>query len=103
MDRYFFDFDDVPDRYGITMPSANNACVEALMSMPEYMAEVLERDGGKAELTCSIRENDDNAPSYKIVIAMHVEDASGAIILPPFRLDGLVRERAEVCRSQLKS
>ena len=93
MNRFFFDFNDVPDRCGMTMPSANTACVEALLSMPEYLSEVLERDGGKAEVTCSIRENDDNAPSYKIVIAMHVEDADGAIILPPFKLPGLVVPR----------
>ena len=87
MNRYFFDFDDVPDRCGLTMPSANNACVEAIMSMPEYVAEKLERDGGKAEVTCSIREND-GAVFNKIVMSMHVESADGAIILPPFRLDG---------------
>ena len=91
MKRYFFDFDEVPDKCGITMSSANNACVEALISMPEYVAEMLEREGGKAEMTCSIREDDDSVASYKIVVAIHVEDVNGAIILPPFKLDGLVR------------
>ena len=90
MDRYFFDLDGVPDKCGMTMPSATTACVEALMSMPEYVSEVLERDGGKVEVTCGIRENDDSAASYKIVVVMHVEDASGTIILPPFKLPGLV-------------
>ncbi len=56
MSRYFFDFDDVPDRCGMTMPSADTACVEALISMPEYVSEVLERDGGRVEVTCRIRE-----------------------------------------------
>lgn len=87
MNRYFFDFDDVPDQCGLLMPSANNACVEAIMSMPEYAAEKLERDGGRAELICSIRENDGSVLN-KIVMSMHVEGADGAIILPPFRLDG---------------
>lgn len=86
MNRYYFDFDDIPDRCGLTMPSANNACVEALLSMPEYIAEKLEREGGRAELTCCIRENE-NTPAYKIVLSMHVEDGSGKRIDPPFRLD----------------
>lgn len=86
MNRYFFDFDDVTDRCGLTMPSANNACVEALMSMPEYVAEKLEREGGRSEMICSIRENE-GAPSYKIVVSICVEDGDGSVINPPFRLD----------------
>ena len=93
MNRYFFEFDDVPDRCGMTMPSADTACIEALISMPEYVSEVLERDGGKAEVTCRIRENDDDAVSYKIVVAMHVEDANGVIVLSPFKLPGLASPR----------
>ena len=86
MNRFFFDFDGTPNNCGITMPSANNACVEALMTMPEYAAEKLERDGGTAKVTCSIRENDAPA-SFKIVVSIHVEDGDGAVINPPFRLD----------------
>ena len=86
MDRYFFDFDGVSDKCGLTMSSANNACVEALMSMPEYVAEKLEREVGRAEMVCSIRENE-GAPSHKIVLSLRVEDANGTVINPPFQLD----------------
>ena len=86
MNRFFFDFDGITDNYGINLPSANNACVEAIKTMPQFAAEKLERDGGIARVTCSIRENDSSA-SFKIVVSMHVEDASGAVVHPPFRLD----------------
>ena len=86
MNRYFFDFDGVPDRCGLTMSSANNACVEALISMPEYVAEKLELDGGRSEMTCVIREID-GAPTFRIVVSIRVEDGNGTVIKPPFRLD----------------
>ena len=86
MNRYFFDFDEVPDRCGLTMFSANNACYEALMAMPEYVAEKLEREGGSSVMMCSIRE-DGQAIVYKIVLSFYVEDGSGTIIEPPSHLD----------------
>ncbi len=85
MKRYFFDFDEVPDRCGVPMSSASDACVEALMSMPEYVAEKLQREGCRSKMTCTIRD-DENAVAYKIVVAMHVEDGSGTIIEPPSHL-----------------
>ena len=65
----------------------HSATAEAIMSMPEYAAEKLQRDGGKAELTCSIGENED-AVFNKIVMSMHFEGANCAMMLPPFCLDG---------------
>ena len=87
MDRYFFDFDGVPDQCGIELPSAKRACAEALISMPEYVAEKLERDGGKAEMTCLVRGG---GASYKIVMTMHIEDERGGVVEPA----SLLREKA---------
>ena len=86
MKRYFFDFDEVPDLCGLTMPSANNACVEALLTMPAYVVEKLELEGGKSMMVCTIRGGE-NEVLYKIVLSMHIEDGSGTIIESPFILD----------------
>ena len=83
MERYFFDFDGVTDLCGVTMPTAKSACSEALLSMPEYVAEQLEHDGGKAEMTCVVRASE---MAYKIVVTIRVEDKHGAV-LEPFQLE----------------
>ena len=85
MNRYFFDFDEVPDRCGLTVSSADKACVEALLTMPAYVVEKLEREGGKSTMVCTVRGNENNV-LFKIVMSMHVEDGSGTIINPPLHV-----------------
>ena len=50
--------------------------------MPEYVAEQMEHDGGKAEMTCVVRASE---MAYKIVVTIRVEDRHGAV-LEPFQL-----------------
>ncbi len=81
--RYFFDFDEVPDLCGLTMPSANHACVEALLTMPGYVVEKLELEGGRIDDGLhDPRERE--LGLYKIVLSMHIEDESGTIVDPRF-------------------
>ena len=74
----------------MTLPSAENACAEALLSMPEYVAERLGRDGGKAEMACVVRGG---GVAYKIVVSMRIEDESGMVVDVPLQLADSTRKR----------